>query len=157
MLKTSMVAAGLLLAGVTSGLAADTASVVTYQKKGVFADVRQDVADGIVAQGFVVDYTARIGDMLARTAKDVGAAKTVYASAETLQFCPAKLSRDLFEANPADIAFCPHVIAVYELDSKPGVIHVAYRKMPGAMTAASRKARAAMTGVLDGIARKATR
>ena len=41
----------------------------------------------------VIDYTGHIGDMLDRTAKDVGATKKIYAQAEAMQFCSATLSR----------------------------------------------------------------
>jgi hypothetical protein len=145
-----------LFASATVALAADPPGVVSYAKKGAFADVKQDVADGIIKQGFVIDQTSKIGEMLTRTAKDVGAKKEVFISAEALQFCPAKLSRDLFEANPTMIAFCPHVLVVYELAGSPGVVHVAYRKMPNGRTKAERSAQQAVTKALDGIARAAT-
>ena len=140
------------------GAAAQTAAFAKItQKKGAFEDVRQDVADAIVARGFVIDYTARIGEMLSRTAKDVGATTEVYKSAVAMQFCSAKLSRDMFEADPATIAFCPYVIAVYELTAKPGIVHIAYRRFPSIASRPTRKTVAAVQRTLDEIIAKAAK
>jgi hypothetical protein len=32
------------------------------------------------------------------------------------------------EADPANIAYCPYVIAIYALPGKSGTVHVAYRR-----------------------------
>ncbi len=53
-----------------------------------------------ISRGFKIDYNGRIGDMLARTAKDVGAKKTVFKHAEFFTFCSARLSRKAIESDP---------------------------------------------------------
>jgi uncharacterized protein (DUF302 family) len=156
MLKHVIAAIACMIAVPMVSHAANTAATTTYQK-GVFSDVRQDVADGIVNRGFVIDYTAHIGEMLKRTAKDFGETKPLYANAEGLQFCSARLSREMFAAEPANIALCPYVLVVYEMADKPGVIHVGFRKMPASGSARSRKATTAIEKMLDEIARSATR
>lgn len=103
MLKRAAATVVAALSWSVAAQAAEPAIATVYQKNGTFADVRQDAADEIVKRGFVIDYTARIGDMLARTAKDVGAQKPIYASAEAMQFCPAKLSSDMIHADPTTI------------------------------------------------------
>jgi uncharacterized protein (DUF302 family) len=142
----------------SSGAIAESHSVAKiYEKRGAFEDVRQDVADAIINRGFVIDYTARIGEMLRRTGKDLGAEKEVYTAADAIHFCSAKLSREMVEADPANIVLCPYILVVYELAGKPGIVHVAYRRMPVAPSERGKKALAGIEKVLDEIASKATR
>ena len=68
-----------------------------------------------------------IGDMLARTGKDLGHA-TVYLSAESLTFCSADLSYRMMAADPRNIAACPYVLVVYVTAAEPEKVYVAYRK-----------------------------
>lgn len=157
MLARLFVAVMLLVAAPLMAEAAGPTYAALYQKKGKFEDVRQDVYDGIVNKGFVVDYNAKIGDMMDRTAKDMGATKGLYAKAEALQFCSARLSRAMFEADPANIVLCPSVMVVFELADKPGIIHVGYRRMPAVGAKKSRQAAFAIEKVMDEIAKAATR
>lgn len=110
---------------------AASADVVVRSTKGEFKEVKERVLHAIENRGFVLNYTARIGAMLERTGKDIGAARQVYADAELLEFCSAKLSRDTMEADPRNIVFCPYGIAVYTLPKEPGQVYLAYRR-PGA-------------------------
>jgi hypothetical protein len=93
--------------------------------------------------------------VLARTAKDVGASKTIFSDAQSLQFCSATLSRRTMEADPANVAFCPHVIFVYALPGSPGTTHVGYRPLPRLGSKLSRTAIDAVNTLLDGIVREA--
>jgi uncharacterized protein (DUF302 family) len=135
--------------------AAGPDGVVSYAVEGAFADVRQDLADAIINRGYVIDYEAKIGDMLKRTAGDVGAEKTLYANAEAMQFCSAVVSRRAMEADPANIAFCPYVLFVYERADQSGTVNVGFRQMPEGGSDASREALAAVNTLLDEIAREA--
>ena len=154
----STIGAVVCSAVLSSGAIAESHSVAKiYEKRGAFEEVRQDVADAIINRGFVIDYTARIGDMLRRTAKDLGAEKEVYTAAEAVHFCSAKLSREMVEADPANIVLCPYILVVYELAGKPGIIYVAYRRMPVGKSEQGKKALAEVERVLDEIASKATR
>ncbi len=131
------------------------APVRIYAVKDSFDSVKEEVTDAIVKRGFVVDYTAHVGAMLARTAKDVGASKTIYFDAQSLQFCSATLSRRTMEADPANIAFCPHVIFVYALPGSPGMTYVGYRPLSRVGSKQSKTAIDAVNALLDGIAREA--
>ena len=135
--------------------AAGPEGVASYAVEGAFADVRQDLADAIIHRGYVIDYEAKIGDMLTRTAGDVGATKTIYANAEAMQFCSAVVSRRAMEADPANIAFCPYVLFVYERADQTGTVNVGFRKMPEVGSDASREALAAVNALLDEIVREA--
>lgn len=107
---------------------AASAEVVVRSTKGEFKEVKARVLHAIENRGFVLNYTARIGAMLERTGKDIGAARQVYAEAEMLEFCSAKVSRDTMEADPRNIVFCPYGIAVYVLPEEPGKVYLAYRR-----------------------------
>jgi hypothetical protein len=138
-------------------LAAEPAHLVLVKTKAKFDDVKEDVVNAVTKRGLVVDYTAYIGAMLDRTAKDVGAAKKVYDRAEAVQFCSATLSRKTMEADPANIVFCPYVIVIYTLAADPGTVHVGYRRPQRVGSAQSRAALKAVDDLMGGILRDAVK
>jgi len=87
--------------------------LVNYRKTGEFEAAKEDLLLAIRDKGLVVDYTSHIGNMLERTGKDVGSATRVYLKAEAFQFCSAVVSRRTMEADPANIGYCPYVIALF--------------------------------------------
>jgi len=136
---------------------AATAEIVIRTAKGEFEDVKGRVMLAIENRGLVLNYTARVGDMLERTGKDIGRSRQVYARAEVLEFCSAALSRDTMEADPRNIVFCPYAIAVYALPKEPGRIYVAYRKPAAIGSGQSIKTLRAVEKLLDDIVREALR
>jgi uncharacterized protein (DUF302 family) len=131
--------------------------VVSYQKNGAkFEDVRDDLKAAIESRGFVIDYQSHIHTMLERTGKDLGAPKPIYADAQALQFCSAKLSRKMMEADPHNVVMCPYTLVVYATAAKPDQVFVAYRRAmrPRGGPAANAVLREVDT-LLDGIAREA--
>jgi len=131
--------------------AAAADDVVRHSAKGSYEEVRDAVVMAIEAKGLVVDRTAHVGAMLERTAKDVGATRRLYGQAEVLEFCSARISREMMEADPHQIVFCPYTIAVYTLPNEPGVVYVAFRSPP------QRKGMEEVRKLLDGIVRDALR
>jgi len=124
-------ALGAASAVVPGGVAAD--EIVRFSGRGSFDDVRDAVAAAIEGKGLVIDRVAHVGDMLERTAQDVGAARRLYGKAEILEFCSARVSRAMMEADPHRIVYCPYTIAVYTLAEgagEAGRVHVAYRRQP---------------------------
>lgn len=99
-----------------------------YQTTGEFADVRQDLVDAIIGQGYVIDYNGRPSEMLKRTRKDVGG-KPLYLEAEYLVFCSALLSRKTMESDIRNVGYCPYILTVYETKQNPGTIYISYRKL----------------------------
>ena len=95
-----------------------------------FADAAQGVNEAIVNKGFKVDYHGFLGDMLKRTAGDVGATKELYKDAEFFTFCSAVVSRTVMEADIGDIAYCPYVVFVYEDAANPGKVTIGHRNLP---------------------------
>lgn len=115
--------------GVSTALAAgdDVSTRVTEQ---TFEEAVQSASDAILNRGYKIDYTGFIGNMLERTAEDVGATETIYKGAQFFTFCSAVVSRKVMEAEPADIAYCPYVVFVYErADSDEGVT-IGFRQLP---------------------------
>ncbi len=147
------VAAGLFVA--TGAAGAQAGEIFTVKSDAAFEDVRQDVSDAIINRGYVIDYSAKIGEMLDRTRSDVGSTKRVYANAETVQFCSAVLSRKAMEADPANIAFCPYVVFFYETADEPGVVHVGFRKLPEDGSAESKEAKGVINRLLTEIVEEA--
>ncbi|MFN3546088.1 MAG: DUF302 domain-containing protein [Mesorhizobium sp.] len=104
--------------------------VTTRDTEAPFADVVADLEDAVVNRGYVIDYHGHIGEMLKRTAGDVGAAKPLYREAEFLQFCSAVVSRKAMEVDIGNIAFCPYVLFAYEAEAEPGKVVVGFRRLP---------------------------
>ncbi len=136
-------------------LDARASDVTEYVIDAAFDGVRLDLRDAVINRGYTIDYEAFIGDMLTRTAADVGARKTIYKHAESIQFCSAVLSRRALEADAANIAYCPYVLFVYETADAPGKVHVGFRRLDERGSEASKAALAAVNALLDEIAREA--
>lgn len=129
----------------------------TYRKAASFEDVKFDLENAITNRGLVIDFKGNVGGMLERTGKDVGSTKPIYAKAEYYSFCSARLSREMMEADPRNIAFCPFVLFVYETADKSGETVVGFRPMPKSVNASAAKAFAAIDALLDGIAKEAVK
>ncbi len=106
---------------------AATPTVQVRSTKGDFADIKDRVVMALENRGLVLNYTARVGEMLDRTGRDLGREQRVYDKAEALEFCSAALSRATMEADPNNIVFCPYAIAVYTLPQAPGTVYLSYR------------------------------
>lgn len=119
-----------LLLGSTAALADD------FQVRQKFATPFTDARDAIVMaienRGLVINYTSHIADMLARTGADLGASKQIFQQAEIIEFCSAKLSRQMMEADPHNIVLCPFAISIYTLPGEKNATWVSYRKPQGA-------------------------
>ena len=136
--------------------ALSAAESVTYTRKGTsYADVRLDVENAIIAAGVKIDYTGNIAAMLTRTGPDVGSNQPVYKNAEFFTFCSAKLSRQMMEADAANMAHCPYIVFVYERAATVNEVVVGYRKLEP--KGRGRKALEAVNAMLDKIARTATK
>ena len=139
-----------------TGSMVQSGGITEYIVKAPFADVRQDLADGVINRGYKIDYVAQIGEMLARTAADVGGKNEIFENAEFIQFCSAVLSRKAMEADPVNIAFCPYILFVYERAESRGNIHVGFRHLDEVGNPASKTALANINKVLNEIAKEAS-
>ncbi len=126
-----------------SALAADQAT--TYAFDGSFEDAAFAVESAIIGRGLVIDYVSHTGEMLNRTAADVGSDTELFTEADIFLFCSAQVSRKVMEADPMNLAHCPYGIFVAERD---GAVMVGYRNYPeGEMQE--------VQTLLDGIVREA--
>lgn len=119
---------GLLLVVIVSSEVAAANEMIINSTKGKFVDVKSSVVFAIENRGMTISTVSHVGDMLERTGKDMGVTKLVFLHAEVLEFCSAKISRQVMEADPHTLVFCPYGISVYELPAEPGKIYVSYRK-----------------------------
>jgi uncharacterized protein (DUF302 family) len=104
-------------------------SIVRFEAKGSFDDVKQLLIVAIENQGFVVDHLSKVGEMLERTAPDLGATRKIYERAEVLEFCSANYSRKLMEADSGLLAFCPFGIGIFTLPGETDTVHLVFRRM----------------------------
>lgn len=152
-----VVVAATVLAGAAVPVAAQSVpeGVTAYQVEGTFEDVRFDLENAIVNRGLVIDYVSHIGEMLGRTAADVGGEKQIYLQAQAMLFCSANLSRKVMEADPGNIAYCPYSVFVFEEPGQPGTITVGYRRLAETGSEASKAALADVNALLEALAREA--
>ena len=103
-------------------------AVAAFHKQASFAEVKEAVEMAITGRGFVINNVSHIRNMLARTAKDLGGGRKIYLEAEALEFCSATVSRQMMEADPVNIVFCPYIIAIFVLPEKPNDVLIVFRK-----------------------------
>ncbi|MBB3993843.1 uncharacterized protein (DUF302 family) [Sulfitobacter undariae] len=125
----------LFLAGVTcvvTAFGAQAQEIATvYPFEGSFDDATFSVESAIIGRGLVIDHISNTGEMLNRTAADVGSDVKIFDGADVFLFCSAVLSRKMMEADPLNLAHCPYGIFVAD---RAGEVTIGYRNYPeGAM------------------------
>ncbi|MCA0044548.1 DUF302 domain-containing protein [Celeribacter litoreus] len=93
-------------------------AAITYEYDGTFEDATFAVEDAIISKGLVIDYRSHTGEMLERTREDVGSDVVLFDGADIFLFCSAKVSRQVMEADPSNIVYCPYSIYVADRDGK---------------------------------------
>lgn len=101
--------------------------VVTKPFDGSFDDAAFAVESAITNKGLVIDYVSHVGEMLNRTAADVGSEVELFDEADVYIFCSALVSRSVMEADPMNIAYCPYGIFVAQRGED---VMVGYRSYP---------------------------
>ena len=151
----SYLAATLLFITVSQAVMADGDHMSVFTRKGTFADAKEAVEMAITGRGFVINNISHVGNMLERTGKDLGGGKKVFLEAEALEFCSATVSRRMMETDPDNIVFCPYIISIYVLPSKPKEVRVAYRKTQLVGSKQSQESLAAVNELLTEIIQEA--
>lgn len=121
-----------------SAQAADSYNVL-FKAQGEFQDVRDQVEAAIEGKGLKINHTNKIAEMLERTGKDLGATRQVYVNGEQFEFCSARISRQMMEADPHAMVMCPYIISVYTIPNDKSV-YIAYRKPPATRNPALKQA-----------------
>jgi uncharacterized protein (DUF302 family) len=101
---------------------------VRYAVRGDFADIKAFLVSAIEERGIKISSVLHISDMLSRTGEAVGDKTSLYKQAEAIEFCSATLSRELMQADPHNILFCPFSILIYEPAGSHGTTYLAYRR-----------------------------
>ena len=127
-----------------------------YTVEGQFEDVRQDIEVAITDRGMVINNVSHIGNMLARTGKDLGSGKDIFKQAEALEFCSATVSRRMMETDPHNIVFCPYIISIYTLPAEEDKVYVAFRRPLPVGSDESRQSLVAVQKLLEDIIGDAT-
>ena len=120
---------------------------VTYEVEDSFDNVAFAIESAIVGAGLVIDHLSHTGEMLERTRADVGSDKVLFTQADVFSFCSSTVSREVMEADLANVQHCPYGIFVYETPDKPGIITVGHRAYDGSM--------APVQALLSGIVKEA--
>lgn len=129
-MKSLLAAATLLAAPAFAG------EVITFETNQSFDDVIFGLESAILDQGLVIDHVSHTGDMLERTKGDVGSDITLFTAADIYSFCSAAVSRQVMEADPMNIVYCPYDIFVMVQPDRPDVTVVGFRDYPeGSMNA----------------------
>ncbi|CAN0136880.1 MAG: DUF302 domain-containing protein [Mameliella sp.] len=122
--------------------------IVSYDTSDSFDDVVFGLENAIIDQGLVIDSVSHTGDMLERTKGDVGSDVTIFTNADIFSFCSAQISREVMEADPMNVVFCPYDIFVIVRPETPDTTTIGFRSFPdGEMKK--------VEALLDGIARAA--
>lgn len=127
-----------------------------YTVEGKFEDVRLEIELAITDRGMVINNISHIGNMLARTGKDLGEGKQIFQEAEALEFCSATVSRRMMETDPHNIVFCPYIIAIYTLPAESNKVYVAFRRPLPVGSDESRQSLLAVEQLLEDIIADAT-
>ena len=92
-----------------------------------YADARAALLDAFVDEGLAPPAVSQFGDMLARTAPDLGHRADFYAEAEIFSFCSAQVSGRMIAEDVRNIALCPMTVALYTLPGRPRTVFLATR------------------------------
>ncbi|MCB1963957.1 MAG: DUF302 domain-containing protein [Rhodocyclaceae bacterium] len=81
--------------------------------------------------GLIVSSVSAFGQMLTRTAPDLGHRADLYRDAEVMAFCSARVAATLAAEARTNIALCPLTMTVYSLPDTPGAVFIAWRTLDG--------------------------
>jgi len=104
------------------------------------------VVEAIQNEGLTLGNVAPFGQMMARSAAQLGHDRLPYQRAEVLQFCSAVLAWQLSAEDLSQISLCPMAVAVYEPNQDGAKVVLSYRS-PGRAS----PGRAAMDDLLSRI------
>ena len=135
---------------------ADEAPVKSVRVTGDFENIRDSVRQAIEGKGINIAHTLPASDMLNRTGKDFGIEKNVFLQAETVEFCSARISHRLVQANPENILLCPFTISVYVLSDDPEHVYLSWRRPFSTSDPESQAAVQDMVELIEAIIREAT-
>ena len=135
---------------------ADEGPVNTVKVSGDFEDIRDGVRQAIEGKGINIAHTLPAGDMLNRTGKDFGIEQDVFLQAETVEFCSARISHRLAQANHENILLCPFTISIYVLSDDPDHVYLSWRRPFSLGDTESQAAVQEMVELIEAVIREAS-
>ncbi|AYH43277.1 DUF302 domain-containing protein [Azoarcus sp. DN11] len=113
-----------------------------------YADARTALLDAFVEEGLAPPAVSQFGEMLARTARDLGHRADFYDQAEIFSFCSAQVSGRMVAEDVRHIALCPMTIALYTLPGRPRTVFLVSRP-PALQTPGGEFARALLRRIVE--------
>ena len=157
-ITTKLIALCFVLTGMNSVVVAggeqESPVYTKIVKEAAFEDILDAVKETITGKGINIAHTLPSSGMLGSTGPSFGITEPLLKNGEMVEFCSAKISHQLIQANLQNIVLCPFNIAVYELNSAPGEIHITFRK-PYVVDQASIEATNAMVNLMTEIIEEA--
>lgn len=138
------------------GSADEEGPVRTVRVSGDFEDVRDGIRQAIEGKGINIAHTLPAGDMLNRTGADFGVEKNVFLQAETVEFCSARISHRLAQANHENILLCPFTISIYVPSDDADHVYLSWRRPFSLGDKESQAAVQEMVELMEAIVREAT-
>jgi len=114
---------------IATPLAAQNLTAVTIPE--ALDDMEFAVESAILDMGLTIDFTSHSGEMLERTRVDVGSDVVLFTGATIYNFCSARVSRQVIEADINNITFCPYSIFLYSTPDKPDETIIGHQTYPG--------------------------
>jgi len=110
-------------------LAAQGITTVSIEED--FEDMEFAVESAIIDMGLTIDFTSHPDTMLSRTRADVGSDVVLFNRATIYNFCSARVSRGVIEADINNFAYCPYSVFLYTTPENPGVTIIGHQTYPG--------------------------
>ncbi len=114
---------------IATPLAAQNMTSVTIPEP--LDDMEFAVESAILDMGLTIDFTSHSGEMLERTRVDVGSDVVLFSGATIYNFCSARVSRQVIEADINNITFCPYSIFLYSTPDNPDETTIGHQTYPG--------------------------
>lgn len=116
-------------AGLTAALPTAAQELVVHSlQPASYQDVHDALIDAIAEQGIAPPSESDFGDLLARTAADLGHRPDFYAEARLVSFCSTPIAARLAAESAHNMLYCPLAIAVYRLPAEPDRVYLSYRR-----------------------------
>lgn len=101
----------------------------SYDTTLSFENVTFGLENAIANRGLRLEHISHVGEMLERTRGDIGSDVVLFENAKVFSFCSARLSRQVMEADPMNITYCPYDIFVAQLPDSETVT-IGFRPYP---------------------------
>ena len=132
--------------------------LATKVKSAVQAVVRKDMRDKVhTTTTSIIDIAKEqmnkfsSDDSQNSEASNKSISTSVFMRSEIIEFCSAKLSRKMTNADPANVIFCPYSIAIYTTTASPDIVNISYLQLSAIGSKKSRSVLLEVENMLESI------